>query len=277
MPPRNPSLTFLCHRGRIPSLLILMMDFKFQGPQVDQFSDSKVDHNSTAKRQRTHDRTDSRNKKAQKLLSDASNWFDSHETGCCHSDCQHLYSLNHVEVFRHAIGQAYNESAEKKREFVANRILYVETKVDEDDAEYRQSKLFHLDHPVAMIKPHMSFTSTLPQQPVRLQPVCGKYFKWVLNVSNNFIYQPNKTSKRMTVVTTPRAPQESVKASKVISWLILLASFYLFSPTSSDIYLPFANKMAVWAMFTHESAELRKKRSVSFLNLMMMAQNLNQN
>ena len=117
--------------------------------------------------------------------------------------------------------------------------FYVETKVDHDNAEYRQSKLFHLDHPVDVIKPRMSLpeeklssqkdttrvtTRVEPQRnsPQKLNAIwkqnraCQEKVQDVLNHSQNC---------RMAVVTTSPAPQESVNASKVISWLILFTSF----------------------------------------------------
>jgi hypothetical protein len=99
----------------------------------------------------------------------------------------------------------------------------------------------------------------LPTKPTQLQSVCGQYFTWVLQVSNNFIYQPNSASKRMLVESKPRAAaRESPKLYKISSWLLVVASFYLFSPTSNDIYLPFANRTAVWSMFVHEMNESNK-------------------
>jgi len=223
------------------------------------------------KRDRTHERDCSRRERIEAKASSTKTQIDC--THCCKKNCHLLYSVRHVEAFRHAMTSALTSSPTTRREFVANRILYDECAMEKtmtadgivnnsQTAGQKVSRVFHLDHPRSITESMLHMKVDLPTKPTQLQFVCGKYFTWVLQVSNNFIYQPNSSSKRMLVESKPRvAARESPKLYKIISWLLVVASFYLFSPTSSDIYLPFANRTAVWSLFIHEMNESNKSET----------------
>jgi len=116
-----------------------------QGSLRDQYS--RETNTQLTRGKREHDRLDRIDRQEAKTEenSDSFNWLESFSTNCCKASCNSKYLPSHVRAFRHSVVASFRASAERKREFVGNRITYDESKVDSLRAEERrQVKYFNL-------------------------------------------------------------------------------------------------------------------------------------
>ena len=85
---------------------------------------------------------------------------------------------------------------------------------------------------------------------------CRDWFNWVLGISRDKITQPGVTDARYnpSAATVRRAYARSTRPALrwclVVNWLLLLSVYYLHDPAHEFIYLPFAQRQAVYDLFT---------------------------
>ena len=87
---------------------------------------------------------------------------------------------------------------------------------------------------------------------VQCRRVCQNFFKWCVNVSSNGVYQPASGSRQFLVAAKQLKERPARKAMHVIGWLQEFAKYYQISPDNDYIYLPYANRSAVYKMYEDE-------------------------
>ena len=85
--------------------------------------------------------------------------------------------------------------------------------------------------------------------------VCVHFFKWVLQISNNHIYQPTIENAKFQINLTPRvhSTRKCMVAFKIVEWLRDTADFYLHDPASEIFFMPYGSKLAVWQLYESQA------------------------
>lgn len=83
--------------------------------------------------------------------------------------------------------------------------------------------------------------------------VCLNMFLFAYNVSRNKVYYRHLDSslryRPMTFRNGARKMRKSVKYNSIYAWLTSESQYYLLSPDSDEIFLPFRKKSQVYTMY----------------------------
>ena len=82
--------------------------------------------------------------------------------------------------------------------------------------------------------------------------VCAKFFSFVLDRSNNYLYQPGTPGKPMVVDIANLHPRKTPKEDTVVQFMAELSQYYQLSPDSNFIFLPFPSRRDVHAIMNAE-------------------------
>ena len=93
---------------------------------------------------------------------------------------------------------------------------------------------------------------------VGMRKVCTTFFKWCTGASNNLVYQPASGSDRFLVDRATRVPRARPTYAASEAWLSDMARYYQVSPDCDLVFLPMANKSAVWDLFKRDMKEKGK-------------------
>ena len=84
---------------------------------------------------------------------------------------------------------------------------------------------------------------------------CRDWFNWVLGISRDKITQPGVADDRYNANAATvqrgyaRRARPAVRWCLVVNWLLMLSVYYLHDPAHEFIYLPFAQRQAVYDLF----------------------------
>ena len=170
------------------------------------------------------------------------------KTGCGGTPAATDYSPAAVMRIR---GYFHKLTEHERRGFVSNRMRLEKTSTGSN------KHAFYLEDP-ALLENTVFCPLTLRAPMVGLRKVCGSFFKWCTGASNNLVYQPASGSKTFLVDRATRSPRARPKYASCETWLEDLSKYYQISPDSDFVFLPMANKSAVWELFKRDMKEKGK-------------------
>jgi hypothetical protein len=164
---------------------------------------------------------------------------------CCSKGCCTKWRPGQIEELRR---QMSHKNEYQTRVFVSHRVFYGEDE-EESDGQERRNRRFFLDKRIR---------TPLRDQLDERESVCVRYMCWALDISTNVIYQPRTKTKRMQVTRAPRMEGQdysSLKSVAIVTWLVLLGSYYQFDPTSALVFLPFGARWIVHSLYMSDQED----------------------
>lgn len=171
-----------------------------------------------------------------------------HWTGCCLNNCTRAYERTGASTVLRQYGRSLDEQS--KRTFVIHRIT------EEYNPEPNTpQKTYYMERPDDIMETHSP--SLKPK--TSLNQVCRQAFLFLCCGSSTLLDQPTNHDRAFSEDCAGgqlRAERTKPRKSRgLVAWLLFLATFYQFDPTSDHVYIPFASRQVVYDMYSADQLD----------------------